>query len=112
MDKEATEETTADLVEYATRTLGGATVATELARRLFRPHRWGQSARKMKKALTADELAKYPTEFRNRVETVKAEKLVTNNVLKANQDVINADIHDLFTTYGIQDVFVQASRDV
>ena len=53
----------------------------------------------MKKALTADELKKYPLEFRTRVDTVKAEKLVTNNVLKENKAVMNEDIHDLFAIY-------------
>ena len=53
----------------------------------------------MKKALTADELAKYPYQFQTRVEAVKAEKLVTKNVLKENKAVMNEDIHDLFTIY-------------
>ena len=53
----------------------------------------------MKKALTQEEIGRCSADFKTRFETVRAEKVVVNNILKINNEVLQADIHELFAFY-------------
>ncbi len=53
----------------------------------------------MKKALTEEDVLKLPLAFQTRVETIKADKISVKSQLKLNQEVENADIHELFVFY-------------
>ena len=49
----------------------------------------------MKKAISEEEIKKCSAGFQARIEAIKAEKVSINNSLKVNQEVENANIHEL-----------------
>ena len=49
----------------------------------------------MKKAISEEEIKKCSTGFQERIQAIKAEKVSINSSLKVNQEVEDANIHEL-----------------